>query len=116
RPLDSGAPLPPLSYRPDLPTVAPRSLHDALPIFDVGCGTGRLAAQAERAGRTVTALDADASMVEAARGNLRGRVLRAALPDLPLDRKSTRLNSSHVSISYAVFCLKKKNGRGAITT
>src|SRR5437868_10279203 len=30
-----------------------------------------------------------------------------ALPTLP-DRKSTRLNSSHVSISYAVFCLKKK--------
>src|SRR5437868_7826699 len=28
-----------------------------------------------------------------------------------LDRKSTRLNSSHVSISYAVFCLKKKNPR-----
>src|SRR5699024_11575945 len=27
---------------------------------------------------------------------------------LPEDRKSTRLNSSHVSISYAVFCLKKK--------
>src|SRR5436309_6751492 len=27
-----------------------------------------------------------------------------------LDRKSTRLNSSHVKISYAVFCLKKKNG------
>src|SRR3989442_12018877 len=26
------------------------------------------------------------------------------------DRKSTRLNSSHVRISYAVFCLKKKNG------
>src|SRR5690606_41906229 len=32
------------------------------------------------------------------------------------DRKSTRLNSSHVKISYAVFCLKKKNGnvRGRI--
>src|SRR5690349_23936339 len=28
---------------------------------------------------------------------------------LQLDRKSTRLNSSHVEISYAVFCLKKKN-------
>src|SRR5699024_11858891 len=27
------------------------------------------------------------------------------------DRKSTRLNSSHVSISYAVFCLKKKTNR-----
>src|SRR5437870_11511747 len=30
---------------------------------------------------------------------------------LPADRKSTRLNSSHVAISYAVFCLKKKNRR-----
>src|SRR5437868_7961791 len=30
---------------------------------------------------------------------------------LPEDRKSTRLNSSHVSISYAVFCLKKKINR-----
>src|SRR5699024_11658513 len=30
-------------------------------------------------------------------------------PISPKDRKSTRLNSSHVSISYAVFCLKKKN-------
>src|SRR5437868_15228820 len=29
----------------------------------------------------------------------------------PLDRKSTRLNSSHVSISYAVFCLKKKKNK-----
>src|SRR5690606_9312743 len=29
-------------------------------------------------------------------------------PERPLDRKSTRLNSSHVKISYAVFCLKKK--------
>src|ERR1035438_10761213 len=28
--------------------------------------------------------------------------------DLTLDRKSTRLNSSHLGISYAVFCLKKK--------
>src|SRR3712207_8759337 len=29
------------------------------------------------------------------------------------DRKSTRLNSSHANISYAVFCLKKKNSRSA---
>src|SRR5690625_6483157 len=29
-------------------------------------------------------------------------------PSMLLDRKSTRLNSSHVAISYAVFCLKKK--------
>src|SRR3989442_10899045 len=31
------------------------------------------------------------------------------------DRKSTRLNSSHVRISYAVFCLKKKNFRETLT-
>src|SRR5699024_12275508 len=31
------------------------------------------------------------------------------IPEVGYDRKSTRLNSSHVSISYAVFCLKKKN-------
>src|SRR5436309_8380443 len=32
------------------------------------------------------------------------------------DRKSTRLNSSHVKISYAVFCLKKKKLTSALTT
>src|SRR5436305_6145228 len=31
------------------------------------------------------------------------------LPQIEQDRKSTRLNSSHVRTSYAVFCLKKKN-------
>src|SRR3989442_8741526 len=36
-----------------------------------------------------------------------GLAIRVAL--IVLDRKSTRLNSSHVRISYAVFCLKKKN-------
>src|SRR2546429_7255502 len=37
----------------------------------------------------------------------RGKALRG------IDRKSTRLNSSHGYISYAVFCLKKKKTRGA---
>src|SRR5256886_13056897 len=52
--------------------------------------------------------------------NLRGRIVtvvdmraRLGLPKnddgKPPDRKSTRLNSSHSQISYAVFCLKKKN-------
>src|SRR5690554_656084 len=36
-------------------------------------------------------------------------------PVLTLDRKSTRLNSSHVRISYAVFCLKKKNVQRALS-
>src|SRR5207253_8460397 len=37
------------------------------------------------------------------------RVFARELLLYPKDRKSTRLNSSHVAISYAVFCLKKKN-------
>src|SRR5690554_6987113 len=36
-------------------------------------------------------------------------VVSVNVRDLERDRKSTRLNSSHVRISYAVFCLKKKN-------
>src|SRR5690349_23274579 len=52
-----------------------------------------------------------------ARGNRRRHVEVAIIGDVicPLhlhptrDRKSTRLNSSHVEISYAVFCLKKKS-------
>src|SRR3712207_7447561 len=37
-----------------------------------------------------------------------GRATRSGRLPLPRDRKSTRLNSSHANISYAVFCLKKK--------
>src|SRR3712207_7946212 len=40
-------------------------------------------------------------------GSMR-RLLDAAQGNLRLDRKSTRLNSSHANISYAVFCLKNK--------
>src|SRR5690606_39722698 len=44
------------------------------------------------------------------RGHLRpfGRIQATILIRVVPDRKSTRLNSSHVKISYAVFCLKKK--------
>src|SRR5690606_40273826 len=38
-----------------------------------------------------------------------GKQLNYVKRNLRTDRKSTRLNSSHVKISYAVFCLKKKN-------
>src|SRR5690242_21050699 len=43
--------------------------------------------------------------------NLVVRGLRLVDVDEPEDRKSTRLNSSHMSISYAVFCLKKKKNQ-----
>src|SRR5690606_39334804 len=42
------------------------------------------------------------------RGDLVGRYLVLEAIGRGADRKSTRLNSSHVKISYAVFCLKKK--------
>src|SRR5690348_17556155 len=81
------------------------SLHDALPILF------RAAARA----RPVPAHGRpDRSAASTGPGGRRQEVL--ALPPFayPLreryrDRKSTRLNSSHPSISYAVFCLKKKN-------
>src|ERR1039458_9156657 len=42
---------------------------------------------------------------------LQGRTV--ILSSCPADRKSTRLNSSHLGISYAVFCLKKNKKKGA---
>src|SRR3712207_8853752 len=63
------------------------SLHDALPIFVRDAAGVRVALED---GRAVTA----ALLVGAEGRNS--------------DRKSTRLNSSHANISYAVFCLKKK--------
>src|SRR5690625_6553007 len=54
---------------------------------------------------------------EFVQGDLRGvrfveQVVTSDLDEVYQDRKSTRLNSSHVAISYAVFCLKKKSRRG----
>src|SRR2546429_6324448 len=64
------------------------SLHDALPIYDGA-----------------------RALLEASLGRIRhhARELRGHLTTLAQDRKSTRLNSSHGYISYAVFCLKKKS-------
>src|SRR5438132_9784881 len=42
------------------------------------------------------------------------RVLNVSITAKTLDRKSTRLNSSHTVISYAVFCLKKKKTKKAV--
>src|SRR2546430_3124093 len=56
-----------------------------------------------RSGGTGTADHADPGNLTQPRGDLFGDAIREIL-----DRKSTRLNSSHSQISYAVFCLKKK--------
>src|SRR5690625_6926837 len=59
-------------------------------------------------GRTHFKVDIDLSGGRGVNDRLAGGISRY---DLPVDRKSTRLNSSHVAISYAVFCLKKKTGQ-----
>src|SRR3712207_8218775 len=50
-----------------------------------------------------------AGQLPALRHQPAGRVPDPVVLVDPADRKSTRLNSSHANISYAVFCLKKKN-------
>src|SRR2546430_12896274 len=74
------------------PEIYPLSLHDALPIWR------------RRSSRPLVHLE---ERVEHQQHDGRHQQPR---PDRrpPLDRKSTRLNSSHSQISYAVFCLKKK--------
>lgn len=58
-----------------------RLLDDTGPgsLLDAGCGTGTLAARAETRGRTVTACDAEASMIGIARDRLRGPVRTSAV-------------------------------------
>src|SRR5438034_8059061 len=82
------------------------SLHDALPI-SAGTQPDRLdsdrhgAADARPRGRPHAARPRGERRVRAGGGG---------------DRKSTRLNSSHTVISYAVFCLKKKKKKKATVT
>src|SRR5256885_8550013 len=66
------------------------SLHDALPI---SARSAEISRRLQRHRRRRTRRPSDAADLRA---------------DVALDRKSTRLNSSHLVISYAVFCLKKK--------
>src|SRR5258707_2513180 len=76
------------------------SLHDALPI---SLGDGKGGKGWYRVERSGLFLDAPNVLGDAAKAACGTRYRTR-----PLDRKSTRLNSSHANISYAVFCLKKK--------
>src|SRR3712207_8103488 len=86
------------------------SLHDALPISGLAVGRRRpvlelhllfVRAQRHRA-REPSAREGDVRRLAG-----RGRRRQGGLVGADVDRKSTRLNSSHANISYAVFCLKK---------
>src|SRR3712207_7600951 len=81
------------------------SLHDALPIFL----TSRKGYISRSAYRGWAAMPLPPSLRASRQNNLVPSSKRLArLSHRHRDRKSTRLNSSHANISYAVFCLKKK--------
>src|SRR2546430_7021800 len=82
------------------------SLHDALPIYKSRAMRPQVIVRRPRA-----ALPTDRGVHEQHQtDDAGGRIVAVLLEvDLRVDRKSTRLNSSHSQISYAVFCLKKKN-------
>src|SRR2546427_9449940 len=86
------------------------SLHDALPISIQGDRQRRAANAPTKETFTCSLTQASAPSSRAGH-RAWARPPRAAWPPkaCALDRKSTRLNSSHSQISYAVFCLKKKN-------
>src|SRR5437773_9413678 len=73
------------------------SLHDALPIWH-----GRIVLLDHRLVRLDDLEDLRLARVDGPAG------IDAVDHEPDVDRKSTRLNSSHITISYAVFCLKKK--------
>src|SRR5690606_40807515 len=80
----------------------PLSLHDALPIWLATSATRPLARFAPAGGSELKIRFSWATI-----SAKNAPITKLARPEGG-DRKSTRLNSSHVKISYAVFCLKKK--------
>src|SRR5206468_6763775 len=76
------------------------SLHDALPIFGIWSSTN------SGTNWTQATATTGATWYSVASSSDGSNMVAAAVSG---DRKSTRLNSSHDQISYAVFCLKKKN-------
>src|SRR5688500_20015664 len=89
---------------PPPPEIYPLSLHDALPISRLD--EEHPVEQHERAGQDRYRAPPEQDAAEDV--DQRGHEDPGDHSRQP-DRKSTRLNSSHLVISYAVFCLKKKN-------
>src|SRR5699024_12186031 len=96
------------------PALSTLSLHDALPILNNGHVMQRVLPAAVFLCHLVVAFQHGMVGVQKRllQGSCIGSVALKVVPqrqqNVGGDRKSTRLNSSHVSISYAVFCLKKK--------
>src|SRR5207253_7971812 len=96
---------------PPTPTYT-LSLHDALPISRHRPGAGQRGQRTRPADDPADRADPGGLLRAREHRRRRGRDPgHAEAQDVVVatqDRKSTRLNSSHVAISYAVFCLKKK--------
>src|SRR5690606_40381370 len=101
---------------PDTPNTSPLSLHDALPILQsLDHPNNPNHSNYKQAARSITAKPAtlpdtteDHAYVTSGDDQLGQATYHSVLNQQDwdkLDRKSTRLNSSHVKISYAVFCL-----------
>src|SRR5207245_10715604 len=84
--------------------ISPLSLHDALPIYRAAAEPAARHARTKHSGNSQRRVHQEVQFL-AAHFVI---VLQASVRFHHQDRKSTRLNSSHGSISYAVFCLKKK--------
>src|SRR5689334_19688235 len=91
------------------------SLHDALPILMISISPLRKPT-GEIVGASAIARDISAQKrsEEALRRNEKLATAGRLAASIAQDRKSTRLNSSHSSISYAVLCLKKKKKHGVV--
>src|SRR5437762_10229066 len=92
---------------PSHPTIYTPSLHDALPIWIAKINRDRHAVAHGELHRVQVVTE---KLVQSQYALFHS--LQDLLRSMPLglvDRKSTRLNSSHRCTSYAVFCLKKKN-------
>src|SRR5438132_10179500 len=92
--------------------ISTLSLHDALPISVTGTVPGTVPVTAPARGRRKPLADAVRRLRKPGPCDAgdwhRASHQRRKDPASEADRKSTRLNSSHTVISYAVFCLKKK--------
>src|SRR3712207_7609973 len=82
------------------------SLHDALPIYVI---EALVQQKEDKEGRLI--LSKKRAQYERAWGTIEKIKEEDGVVTGHVDRKSTRLNSSHANISYAVFCLKKKKQR-----
>src|SRR5437667_1962146 len=77
-------------------------------------GAGRAFAEGQPIGDGLGPLVASKLMKDKAQRKVEKDIMVAETTMEDRDRKSTRLNSSHITISYAVFCLKKKNKKAQI--